>query len=133
MFIIFCSEFQYGNLVRRRLPRCELGSLDASQTLAGKITLLKFHKFNMKGVIKMNRIPVKSSNLKSVGYDEAEKILEVEFLNKGAIYQYSRVPKAVYEALINASSIGGYFNRNIRDAQQYSCCQIYPEYELRRG
>lgn len=51
----------------------------------------------------MNRTPVSSSNLKSVGYDESSKTLEVEFLN-GTVYQYSGVPASVYQGLMSASS-----------------------------
>jgi len=80
----------------------------------------------------MKRIPVDSSDLKSVGYDEAKKLLEVEFLRKESVYQYSRVPKRVYEELMKAVSKGSYFSEHIRDAQEYSCSQIYPKYELRR-
>ena len=79
----------------------------------------------------MKRIPVKSSDLKSVGYDEKTTLLEVEF-NSGKIYQYSRVPKAVYLELMNAQSHGIYFSRNIRDNLRYSCCQTYPVFVMHR-
>lgn len=62
----------------------------------------------------MNRIPVSSSNVKSVGYDEEESKLEVEF-NNGSIYQYSNVPINKYSDLMNSSSHGKYFHRFIRD------------------
>jgi hypothetical protein len=61
----------------------------------------------------MNRTPVSSSNLKSVGYDAASQILEIEF-NHGGIYQYFDVPSGVYEALMSASSKGTYFDQNIK-------------------
>ena len=63
----------------------------------------------------MNRIPVKSSNLRSVGYDSASQNLEIEFLNSG-IYQYSNVPNRVYEDLMSAPSHGQYFDANIKKA-----------------
>ena len=80
----------------------------------------------------MKRIPVKSSNLKSVGYDEKTTLLEVEFLDD-SIYQYSRVPKAVYLELMNAQSKGSYFSKNISSNRSYSCRMIYPDYKERRG
>ena len=40
----------------------------------------------------LNRIPVASSNIASVGYDREAHILEIEF-HHGAIYQYFDVPK----------------------------------------
>ena len=61
----------------------------------------------------MERIPVQSSNLFSVGYDSQTSILEIEF-NNGSIYQYSGVPQEVYEGLMNAGSKGSYFHHNIK-------------------
>lgn len=63
----------------------------------------------------MERTRVSSSNLASVGYDEANEILEIEF-NHGGIYQYFDVPSSVYEGLMNASSHGTYFDSNIKKA-----------------
>jgi hypothetical protein len=62
----------------------------------------------------MLRDPVQSSNLRSVGYDELQKILEIEF-NSGGIYQYSNVPREIYSNLINASSKGKFFAHSIKD------------------
>ncbi len=39
----------------------------------------------------MQREPVQSSNIRSVGYDLDEQLLEIEFEN-GNIYQYFAVP-----------------------------------------
>lgn len=63
----------------------------------------------------MVRQNVSSSNLSSVGYDLNSNTLEVEF-NHGGIYQYSNVPVNVYEELMNASSHGQYFDRNVKKA-----------------
>jgi len=62
----------------------------------------------------MDRESVNSSNLKSVGYDEATQILEIEF-NTRKIYQYHRVPKEVYNGLMTSPSHGQYFHRFIKD------------------
>lgn len=67
----------------------------------------------------MKRRPVTSSNLASVGYDDAAQTLEVEFLN-GSIYQYFGVPSAEHSALLGAESVGSYFSRNIRNNYQYA-------------
>ncbi len=67
----------------------------------------------------MNRTPVSSSNIASIGFDEATSVLEVEFL-AGSIYQYFDVPLAYYEGLLTASSVGGYFNTNIKNSFAYS-------------
>ena len=61
----------------------------------------------------MDRAEVESSNLRSVGYDEEAHMLEIEF-NNGSVYQYCSVLPHVYKALIESSSIGKYFNKNIR-------------------
>lgn len=61
----------------------------------------------------MERSPVSSSNLASVGYDESSKTLEIQF-HSGGIYQYYAVPFNVYNALINASSKGTYFDQFIK-------------------
>jgi hypothetical protein len=61
----------------------------------------------------MNRTPVSSSNLKSVGYDEGSSTLEVEFLH-GGIYEYSNVPESRYSGLMSASSKGEYFDEYIK-------------------
>lgn len=61
----------------------------------------------------MNRQGVKSSNIKSIGYDAAKHLLEVEFTN-GTVYQYKDVPQDKYNDLVSADSIGRYFMQNIR-------------------
>lgn len=66
----------------------------------------------------MNRQPIESSNLASIGYDAKNEILEVEFKH-GVVYQYFDVPEHVYEELINADSHGVYFSRNIKYDYEY--------------
>lgn len=67
----------------------------------------------------MEREQVSSSNVKSIGYDINTSILEVEFKN-GRVYQYFNVPINVYNAFINASSIGKYLNSNIVGVYKYT-------------
>lgn len=64
------------------------------------------------------RSRVDSNYLRSVGYDASERVLEIEF-KKGEVYQYKDVPIAVYTNLMNASSLGKYFNDNIKDVYPY--------------
>lgn len=61
----------------------------------------------------MNRTPVKSSNIKSVGHDPATKTLEVEF-NSGGVWRYADVPAEKHQALIGADSIGKHFGQHIK-------------------
>jgi len=62
----------------------------------------------------MDRIAVISSSLSEVGYDPSEQRLEIRF-RSGGTYEYYNVPAHVYEALLNASSKGSYFQRRIRN------------------
>ena len=56
----------------------------------------------------MHRNLVNSSVLRSVGYDTANRTLEVEF-HDGTVYQYYGVSAIVYRDLLAASSMGQYF------------------------
>jgi KTSC domain len=61
----------------------------------------------------MIRKPVLSSNLRSVGYDEPTKTLEVEF-HDGSVYRYENVHSHEHESLMNAHSIGKHFHLHIK-------------------
>ena len=63
----------------------------------------------------MNRTPVSSSNLRSIGYDPNTRTLEIEF-HDGGIYQYFEVPTEIHDALMSASSHGKYFAANIKNS-----------------
>jgi len=67
----------------------------------------------------MERKPVQSSNLSSIGYDENSSTLEVEFLNN-TIYQYFDVPQHIYKGLIQADSQGQFLAQNIKGVFRYS-------------
>jgi hypothetical protein len=67
------------------------------------------------GGYKMEREPVQSSNLCSVGYDPDTLTLEIEF-KEGNIYQYYGVPESLYVDLMSAGSKGSFFHYNIRKA-----------------
>lgn len=69
----------------------------------------------------MERQRVSSSNVRSIGYDEASSTLEVEF-NSGGVYQYYGVPESVYATLMRASSKGSYLNNHVKD--RYRCRQV---------
>lgn len=62
----------------------------------------------------MQRVPVSSSQIKSVGYDPATARMEVEFANDGGVYVYDNVPLSKYEALLNADSVGSLFHQTIK-------------------
>jgi KTSC domain len=69
----------------------------------------------------MDRQPVSSSNIASVGYDPGSETLEVEFLN-GRVYQYYNVPQFMHERMMEAPSVGKFFNGEIKNA--YACNQV---------
>ena len=62
----------------------------------------------------MQREPVESSNVRSVGYDVQTKVLEVEFKN-GGVYQYKDVPQETYTGLMASNSKGQFLNANIKN------------------
>ena len=69
--------------------------------------------------IDMERQPVGSTNIASIGYDEATETLEVEFLS-GAVYQYFNVGSDLYQNFMGAQSKGSFLNTYIRNAYAYS-------------
>jgi hypothetical protein len=68
------------------------------------------------------RRPVESNLIQSVGYDLPSSILELEFVDGKGLYEYYDVPLSVYSRLMNAESLGAYFNEHIRDL--YVCEKI---------
>jgi hypothetical protein len=62
----------------------------------------------------MERFPVSSSSLRSIGYDSDNKRLEIEFQSL-AVYVYRDVPLWAFEGLMTSASKGRYFERRIRD------------------
>lgn len=66
----------------------------------------------------MDRVRVSSSNLRSVGYDPIESILEVEF-RTGAIYRYFNVPDHKFGGLLAAGSKGRYLHNHIKGRYRY--------------
>lgn len=67
----------------------------------------------------MERTPVTSSNIRSIGHDQDNQTLEIEF-NSGAVYQYANVPPSEYEGFLNADSKGKYFHANIKDRYSFT-------------
>ena len=59
----------------------------------------------------MNMIPVRSSDIASIGYEGTT--LHIRF-HSGGLYAYHNVPPSVYAGLMNASSHGQYFHSHIK-------------------
>lgn len=58
-------------------------------------------------------IPVSSSNIISVGYDEKEEEAYVKFAN-GTVYAYEEVSQEEFDALLNAESVGSHLARVLK-------------------
>jgi len=58
----------------------------------------------------MNHIPVSSSNVKSIGYENG--VLEVIFHND-KVYRYSNVPETIYKTLLSGVSVGKYLAAHV--------------------
>ena len=69
----------------------------------------------------MKRTYVMSTDIKSIGYEESDRILEIEFLDS-SVYQYQNVPKIAHLALMTAQAKGLHFHTNIKDI--YPCVKI---------
>ena len=67
----------------------------------------------------MNRTPVTSSNVATVGYDANTMTLEIEFQN-GSVYQYFDVPEVEYQGIMTADSVGKHLNQNIKNNYRYT-------------
>jgi hypothetical protein len=66
----------------------------------------------------MNRVPVSSSNIAEVGFEENSGTLEILFHNN-SLYHYYGVPESVYQGLISASSVGGYLHQHVKGVYPY--------------
>ena len=66
----------------------------------------------------MQRQKVKSSHIKSIGYDCKLSTLEVEF-DGLTIYHYFKVPESVYISLMSAKSHGTYLSQSVRDVYRF--------------
>jgi KTSC domain len=67
----------------------------------------------------MMRDSVSSSNIVSVGYEEASETLEVEFAN-GTVYQFYNVGRGLYDEFVSSTSKGQFFNANIKNNLPFS-------------
>jgi hypothetical protein len=69
----------------------------------------------------MQRTPVVSSNIASVGYELSTQTLEVEFQG-GSVWRYANVPAEVANNLMEAESVGKFFNANVKG--KYTSTQL---------
>ena len=63
--------------------------------------------------------PVVSSNISAIGYDEATERLRIRFGSKPLIYEYAKVPKAKFDALMASESKGSHFFKEIKGKHDF--------------
>ena len=64
-------------------------------------------------------VPVESTSIELVGYDEDAHELYVQFRLRGRTYVYFDVPPSAYAALLEAPSKGRYLNFEIKPYHEY--------------
>ena len=62
----------------------------------------------------MDRDTVDSSMIASIGYDQSQGTVEVEFRKNGQVWQYYDVPESTYNDVRAAGSLGKAFNAMIK-------------------
>jgi len=68
-------------------------------------------------------VAVISTHIADISYNEDENLLIVTWKN-GRRYEYTNVPKGVYEEFLNSSSRGEFFNKVIRTNKDYEFQEI---------
>lgn len=58
---------------------------------------------------------VQSTAIEQISYDAEAQVLRATFRGTGRSYAYRHVPQELYDGLIFADSLGGYFNAHIRN------------------
>jgi hypothetical protein len=66
----------------------------------------------------MKRYEVNSSEFRSIGYDPPTSTLETEY-RSGDIYRYFKVPAMLVLQMLQAESIGRFFNAHIRPKYKF--------------
>jgi hypothetical protein len=99
------------NVIKRACPR-ETGV--RRPAYSGKVPQPLTPRDTCKNVaISVERQSIKSVILRSVGYDAASKVLEIEFTS-GMVYRFTAVPEKVWSGLMHSTEAGKYFSEKIR-------------------
>lgn len=69
----------------------------------------------------MHRIPVTSTEISQVGYQEGSETLEIKF-ERGGVYQFFNVPSDVFDGLMSAASKEGYYHSKI--GERFPCSRV---------
>jgi hypothetical protein len=68
---------------------------------------------------------LQSDTIEAVAYDERDHLLKTKFRADGKVLVYEDVPQEVYDSLIFADSVSGYFQENIEGT--YRAREDFPE------
>lgn len=60
----------------------------------------------------MQRFPINTAQVVSIGYDEDTEVLEIEFTGS-KIYQYDKVPESVFEELMTSKTVETVIQQNV--------------------
>jgi hypothetical protein len=74
-----------------------------------------------RGLSKMHRFPIPSTEFTQVGYQEDSETLEIQFV-KGGVYQFFNVPSSVFDEFMKASSKEGYYHSKI--GERFPCSRV---------
>lgn len=107
-------------LLGDRAPEEPIGDLVATLEAGGSraVRLPPGVRAALEGCAMAERRPVRSSNLREVGYDPATRTLEVTFHN-GGVYHYYDVPAHLYRGLAGAASAGSFLHARIKSTFGY--------------
>ena len=67
----------------------------------------------------MITVPVSSTMIAAISYDEQTQQLSVHWV-RGGQNDYGRVPKEVFDKFVSAPSVGQFYNQNIKGNQDYT-------------
>jgi 7-cyano-7-deazaguanine synthase in queuosine biosynthesis len=69
-------------------------------------------------LLEIVRVPVESSNIAAIAYDEAMRAIVIEFKDKNSsVYAYPDCDRELFEQLETAESIGKFFNQKIKNVK----------------
>lgn len=73
----------------------------------------------------MDRKPVKSSQIKSIGFDSETSTLEVEFASESnPIWHYQPITPEGFNEMMKAESVGKYFHAHVKTNQLVTAKRI---------
>jgi hypothetical protein len=115
------TESKYGTPVEwKTIPRKEMiTDMWINKNRIKTVRYMKWLGKLLPNEKNMKREPVESTAIKSIGYNEDKQILEVEILETGRVYKYFNVPLEEYMDLLDAKSLGEYYNRVIKENYEY--------------